>query len=160
MSSLPRRLFRLLLLLSLAGGGFLVELLVFPLISTRSRRSIIRRWSRALLAVCGLRLRVHAGAPSAHHPYSFPGDERAAASTLEQLACGRMLVANHTSWLDIFAINALATCAFVAKAELRRWPLAGWLVALAGTVFIERSRRHAVHQVIQALRERIREGIP
>ena len=44
-----------------------------------------------------------------------------------------MLVANHVSWLDIFAINSLATSAFVAKAELRRWPVAGWLAALAGT---------------------------
>jgi 1-acyl-sn-glycerol-3-phosphate acyltransferase len=71
-----------------------------------------------------------------------------------------MLVANHLSWLDIFAINALATSAFVAKAELRRWPVAGWLAAMAGTVFIERARRHAVHQVIERLRQRIRERFP
>jgi 1-acyl-sn-glycerol-3-phosphate acyltransferase len=145
MSSFPRRLCRLSLLLFLAVGGFLIELLVFPLISTHRRRSIIRQWSRALLATCGLRLRA---------------EGLAAPDGLEHLARGRMLVANHTSWLDIFAINALATSAFVAKAELRRWPLAGWLVALAGTVFIERARRHAVHQVIQDLRERIRGGIP
>jgi len=69
-------------------------------------------------------------------------------------------VANHVSWLDIFAINSLATSAFVAKAEVRRWPVAGWLAALAGTVFIERARRHAVHQVIEQLRHRIREGFP
>lgn len=141
---LLRRLYRLSLLLMLAVAGILIELTVFPLISAARRRAIISRWSRALLAACGLRVRAH----------------QAGGGALDQLAPGRMLVANHVSWLDIFAINSLATCAFVAKAELRRWPVAGWLAALAGTVFIERARRHAVHQVIDQLRGRIREGFP
>jgi 1-acyl-sn-glycerol-3-phosphate acyltransferase len=141
---LLRRLYRLWLLLMLAAAGILIELVVFPLISATRRRAIISRWSRALISACGLRIRAH----------------QASGLALDQLAPGRMLVANHISWLDIFAINSLATCAFVAKAELRRWPVAGWLAALAGTVFIERARRHAVHQVIDQLRGRIREGFP
>ncbi|MEO6269111.1 MAG: lysophospholipid acyltransferase family protein [Lautropia sp.] len=150
MSALLRRLFRLSLLLLLVVAGVTIELLIFPLLDDTRRRRVIRRWSAALLATCGLRLRVHdraAGAPSA-------------LASLAALAPGRMLVANHISWLDIFAINAVATSAFVAKAELRRWPVAGLLVALAGTVFIERARRHAVHRVIGHLRERIRAGFP
>lgn len=155
MASLLRRLFRLSLLLLLAMAGLLIEMLVFPLLSSPVRRRVIRDWSRVLLSTCGLRLQAHfvGRAPGA------AGDAQARRA-LEEQAPGRLLVANHTSWLDIFAINALATSAFVAKAELRRWPLAGWLIALAGTVFIERARRHAVHQVIQQLRERIRSGFP
>lgn len=80
--------------------------------------------------------------------------------SLATLAPGRMLVANHQSWLDIFAINALAPSAFVAKSEIRRWPLAGWLVAMAGTVFIERGRRHAVADAVQQLRQRLASGYP
>lgn len=53
-----------------------------------------------------------------------------------------MLVANHVSWLDIFAINAVVPARFVAKAEIRSWPLIGWLCAQAGTIFIRQSRRH------------------
>lgn len=147
MLALPRRLFRLSLLLLLAVAGIATELLVFPLISLHRRRVIIRQWSRALLAACGMQLRVH------DDPAENP-------SPLAVLAPGRMLIANHISWLDIFAINALATSAFVAKAELRRWPVAGWLAALAGTVFIERERRHAVHEVIDQLRRRLRERFP
>ena len=52
-----------------------------------------------------------------------------------------MLVANHVSWLDIFAINAITAVRFVSKAEVRQWPFIGWLAARAGTLFIERSRR-------------------
>ena len=91
---------------------------------------------------------------SGRTPFARGGDGRAAA------ADGRLIVANHVSWLDIFAINAAAPSAFVAKAEIRRWPLVGLLVAAAGTVFIERSRRHAVHQAIERLRERMHNGWP
>ena len=47
-----------------------------------------------------------------------------------------LIVANHVSWLDIFVINALHPCRFVAKAEIRSWPVLGWLAAAAGTVFM------------------------
>lgn len=141
-----RRLVRLPLLFALAIVGIAIQLLVFPVVRTARRRAIVRHWSRALLALCGLRLRIVSAAAVA--------DPRA---TLDG---GAMVVANHVSWLDIFVINAVATCAFVAKAEVRRWPLAGWLAAMAGTVFIERARRHAVHQVIERLRARLRERFP
>jgi len=147
MPAFLRRLVRLALLLLLAVSGIVTELVVFPLISAARRRAIIRHWSRDLMSACGLQVRVQGGGIVDGRP-------------LDKIAPGCMLVANHVSWLDIFAINSLATSAFVAKAELRRWPVAGWLAALAGTVFIERARRHAVHQVIEQLRRRIREGFP
>jgi 1-acyl-sn-glycerol-3-phosphate acyltransferase len=146
MPAFLRRLSRLALLLVLAVSGIVTELLVFPLISPDRRRAIIRHWSRDLMSACGLQVRVR-------NDPGVPG-------ALDDIAPGSMLVANHVSWLDIFAINSLATSAFVAKAELRRWPVAGWLAALAGTVFIERARRHAVHQVIEQLRDRIRKRFP
>ncbi len=68
-----------------------------------------------------------------------------------------MLVANHVSWLDIFAINAAHAMRFVAKGEIRRWPLLGWLCAKSGTLFIERrQRRHTLDinaQIAAGLRE-------
>lgn len=154
MSPFLRRLYRLSLLLLLAVVGILIELVVFPLIPQQGRRGIIRQWSRALLSTCGLQLRVDLD------PFDTAGDDSTAGQPLDERAPGCMLVSNHVSWLDIFAINALATSAFVAKAELRRWPVAGWLAALAGTVFIERGRRHAVHRVIEKLRQRIRARFP
>lgn len=55
-----------------------------------------------------------------------------------------MLVANHISWVDIFVINAVAPAAFVSKAEVRNWPLIGWLAARNDTIFLRRgSRGHA-----------------
>lgn len=83
-----------------------------------------------------------------------------ACHSLADLAPGRMLVANHPSWLDIFAINAVAPAAFVAKAEIGRWPFIGPLVSQAGTIYIERARRRAVPEAILAMRERLKEGWP
>jgi len=53
------------------------------------------------------------------------------------------VVANHVSWLDIFALNAAKRVYFVAKSEVAGWPGIGFLARLAGTVFISRDRRAA-----------------
>ncbi len=56
------------------------------------------------------------------------------------------VVANHASWLDIFALNARKRIYFVSKSEVSRWPLIGWLARATGTVFIDRDPRAARHQ--------------
>jgi 1-acyl-sn-glycerol-3-phosphate acyltransferase len=57
------------------------------------------------------------------------------------------VVANHSSWLDIFALNAAKRIYFVSKDEVASWPGIGWLARATGTVFIKRDRREAVGQV-------------
>jgi 1-acyl-sn-glycerol-3-phosphate acyltransferase len=54
------------------------------------------------------------------------------------IAPGSLVVANHVSWLDALALRALLDATFVAKAEVRRWPVLGWLLERNGTLFIER----------------------
>jgi len=81
---------------------------------------------RAALAILGLRL-VRRGRP-------FRG--RGA------------LVANHVSWLDIFALNACAPVYFVAKSEVGGWPGIGWLARATGTLFIRRDPREAQAQTL------------
>jgi len=63
---------------------------------------------------------------------------------LRQRVPGALIVANHISWIDIFVINAALPSAFVAKEEVRHWPLIGWLAEKNDTVFLRRgSRGHA-----------------
>jgi 1-acyl-sn-glycerol-3-phosphate acyltransferase len=68
-----------------------------------------------------------------------------------------MFVANHISWLDIYLLDAVCPVRFVAKAEVRAWPVVGWLAVKIGTLFIERTRRHdtarAGREVVDALRQ-------
>jgi len=56
------------------------------------------------------------------------------------------VVANHSSWLDIFALNACQQVYFVSKAEVEGWPGIGWLAKATGTVFIRRNPRDAAAQ--------------
>ncbi len=56
------------------------------------------------------------------------------------------VVANHSSWLDIFSLNAAGRVYFVSKAEVSGWPGIGWLARATGTVFIERNPRRAWEQ--------------
>lgn len=53
------------------------------------------------------------------------------------------VVANHSSWLDIFALNARKRIYFVSKSEVANWPGIGSLARIAGTVFITRNRMQA-----------------
>lgn len=67
------------------------------------------------------------------------------------------VVANHSSWLDIFALNAAKRIYFVSKSEVAGWPGIGWLARATGTVFIARDRKQANAQV-QVFRYRLALG--
>ena len=67
------------------------------------------------------------------------------------------VVANHASWLDIFALNARKRIYFVSKSEVARWPGIGWLARATGTVFIQRDRSEVQGQ-ITVFRDRLAAG--
>lgn len=110
--------------------GLATSALVFPLASMGLRERLTRSWSRRLLALCRIEVEQAPGAPVLEHA---------------------LIVANHVSWLDIFVINALHPCRFVAKAEIRAWPVLGWLAAAAGTVFIARGNRRELRHIFKGM---------
>lgn len=71
---------------------------------------------------------------------------------------GVLIVANHTSWLDIIVFSAVGHVSFVAKAEVATWPLFSTLAKLQETVFVERTRRHATGEARDLIRERLLSG--
>lgn len=137
MMAIGRFLFFGLLLFFWVLLGLSIIVFYFSWCSLAKKQCVIRWWSRQLLRLCRVRVSVQ-GAPIAQGPVLW--------------------VANHVSWLDIFVINSVRSTHFVAKSEIRRWPLLGWLVAGAGTVFIERDRRHAIKHVLEQLRRLFARG--
>jgi len=119
-------------------SGMAICALFFPWIDRESREIHIRRWSRHLLGICNVHVQITGGSAA----------PRAQA----------LVVANHVSWLDIFVLNALYPCRFVAKAEIRAWPLAGWLVEQAGTVFIARGSRRDLRRAFEGLVTALKTG--
>ena len=69
-----------------------------------------------------------------------------------------LLVSNHLSYLDILVLSALAPCVFVAKREVKHWPVFGWFAKLAGTVFVHREQRAQAAQTVDKLETALRTG--
>ncbi|MBS0308766.1 MAG: 1-acyl-sn-glycerol-3-phosphate acyltransferase [Proteobacteria bacterium] len=106
--------------------------LVFPFTDDAGRAWRIKHWSVKLLAICGIEVEVV-------HSVAGP------------LAPRALIVANHISWLDIFVINTLHPCRFVAKSDIRNWPLIGWLCDKSGTIFIARGKLRDVRRIYEGL---------
>lgn len=117
--------------------GLLCVGLAYPCMTARARANLNRYWSRRLMSLCGISLAVQ-GEPLLQGPVLW--------------------VANHVSWIDIFVLNSVRATSFIAKSEIRKWPLIGWLAAGAGTLFIERGQRHAVHAMGESVRARFAQG--
>ncbi|MGE0628947.1 MAG: lysophospholipid acyltransferase family protein [Hyphomicrobiaceae bacterium] len=69
-----------------------------------------------------------------------------------------LLVANHTSWLDIPVISAAAPVSFVAKREVAGWPFVSWLAKLQRTVFVDRTRRTSIGDTANEMIARLNTG--
>lgn len=103
---------------------------------TRLRLALFHHWSRGAARIVGLRIE-RTGEPPVG-PY--------------------FLVANHLSYLDVIVLGATLRATFVAKADVARWPLVGWLCAAVGTVFIDRTRKRDLVRVLPILEQRLRAG--
>jgi lyso-ornithine lipid O-acyltransferase len=71
-----------------------------------------------------------------------------------------LFVANHLSWIDILLVAGATGARFVAKDEVRGWPVIGWLAGLNATVYVARAERGRVHEQADRLRTALAEGQP
>ena len=70
-----------------------------------------------------------------------------------------LLVSNHLSYVDILVLSALIPSVFVAKREVKKWPVFGWFARLGGTLFADREKRTQVADLTKALRTALDEGV-
>ena len=117
--------------------GLTICAIVFPFIGHERRNRHIQRWSGQLLRICGITVDITPGMQALEHA---------------------LIVANHVSWLDIFVINTVFPSRFVAKAEIRGWPILGWLADKAGTVFIARGNRRDLRHIFKGLVHSLEKG--
>lgn len=111
--------------------------LIFPKLGSAMRQRFLRHWSLELLSI----LNVHIDA----------------SNTLYTPRSG-IIVTNHISWLDIFVLNAVIPMRFVAKSEVRLWPLIGWLCMRVQTLFIERGRARDAARINLQVVELLKKG--
>lgn len=120
-------------------SGLSICIFIFPFIDATKQENHIRQWSKKLLGICRI-------------------DVRFIDASGGQVADRAMIVSNHVSWLDIFVINTLHPCHFVAKADIRQWPLIGFLCEKAGTIFLARGKQREVRRIYEGLVHQIADG--
>jgi len=114
-----------LLLATLARGATRLVLRHHSPQDLRVRRWLFRAWGRLTLGAIGLRVSVRGSVPQ--RPF--------------------FLVSNHLGYLDIAVLSSLLDAVFVAKSDVRAWPLLGPAVSLFDTIFVNRTRRADVPRV-------------
>ena len=131
------RLFRMFIVLML---GIAIATLMLPLrrsgrVSEHFFMDVASWWHRRMLGAMGIVVKVD-------------GKIRPQAG---------IWISNHISWLDILVIGSQAPVHFVSKAEVRRWPIIGFLAAQTGTLFLKRGANQT-GQIVSAMQEKLKDG--
>lgn len=118
--------------------GVLLAALALPILNNHAGPRLIRWWCKHLLRCFNIQVRTYGQPP-------------------EDTTQRTMFVANHISWADIHAINSIIPVRFIAKMEIKEWPIFGYLVKKSGTLFINRTLRkdaaRIVHMTAEALKQ-------
>lgn len=122
-----------------AALAALILRFAYPRATAEQRRALMQWWSAKLLRILGITLRVEGPPPASAE-------------------VGAMVAANHVSWLDIFAISSVRPTRFVAKGEIRDWPVAGWIAHASGTIFIRREQWRDTARTNEKVRAALAEG--
>lgn len=126
---LPLFALHVLIGLPLALLCFLPGIKRIPIYGIPLRERAHRTWQRLTLRLFGVRMAVSGRLPDGP----------------------ALVVANHISWLDIVMLQALWPMWLVAKAEIRAWPLIGWLAQVGGTLFIVRGKLESRQKIIRRM---------
>jgi 1-acyl-sn-glycerol-3-phosphate acyltransferase len=128
---------RLLHAVGHALAGWCTIRFAFPKLSRAERNARVQAWSKRMLEIMGITLKVQ-GTPPSEGPM--------------------LLICNHLSWLDITCIHAARHVRFVSKSDVKGWPLIGTLSTGSGTLYIERERRRDALRVVHHMTEALRNG--
>lgn len=121
-----------------AALALLLPLMPLLAVPAPGRRAWQRRYCRAVLRCLGIRISI-SGGPIRN-------------------VTGVLVVAGHVSWADVFVIGAVLPGAFVAKAEMLRWPALGVVARLVKVIPIDRAELRSLPDVVRAVADRLRRG--
>ena len=112
-------------------------LLVIRAPHSPKRAWILKLWGQSLCWILGIRVQLHAPLPKE----------------------ASILIVNHRSYTDIPVLMSLKPSIFLAKVEVRTWPLIGWAASNAYTVFVDRDSKQSRVDARTSLRQRIESGL-
>ncbi|PPC94061.1 MAG: 1-acyl-sn-glycerol-3-phosphate acyltransferase [Methylotenera sp.] len=120
--------------------GLFIAAIPLPLVNEYKRSRLIRWWCKSLLSAFNIRVIRSGFIPPTDRPLH-----------------NVMVVANHISWSDIHALNSVTPLKFIAKSEIKNWPIFGYL-AKTNAIFIDRTKRHEAANTVETLTENLKAG--
>lgn len=136
---LPTQIWRLSRLGWHVLQGVAIAAFILPRLTSEQREQRIRLWSAGILHILHIHVVVRGSAPD-------PGTTRT------------VFVANHISWIDIWALKHLHPIRFVAKSEILDWPVIGWLAQKGDTLFISREKRRDAGRMMKSVEQALARG--
>jgi 1-acyl-sn-glycerol-3-phosphate acyltransferase len=133
------RLYRISRILIHTNVGLVVATFVLPFVGKNPKLLLIKWWCGGLLRAFNIKVVTYGDLPA-------PNIQ------------GMMFVANHISWSDIHALNSLIPLRFIAKSDIKSWPVFGYLVTKANTLFIDRDKRQDAGRIVEITAESLIAG--
>lgn len=121
-------LVKLLRLMAELVRAVLILWLHYPRLDRTQQLDQVQRWAQRVLLILNIEIQCNGSPPA---------------------TCAGLVVANHLSWLDILVLQSLLPGVFVAKAEVQRWPLIGWMAQACATIFVKRSSPRSTRAMVE-----------
>ncbi len=130
---------RYLSLIFAFANAFWILWIKFPKLSREKKLIEIQNWATRVLHMLGIQVNCDTT--------SFEATEHP-----------QLLVANHVSWLDVLVIQSIQPSVFVAKSEVRQWPVIGLIAQSCGVVFVDRSSLHSARKMVDEVASALHHG--
>ncbi len=114
--------------------GLTLVAVVLPLISKPTNYKLIQWWCGGLLRAFNIKVLLYGKLPP-------PDTSRT------------MFVANHISWSDIHALNSVIPLRFIAKSDIKSWPVFGYLARNSNAIFIDRAKRQEAGRLVELTKD-------
>jgi 1-acyl-sn-glycerol-3-phosphate acyltransferase len=119
--------------------GVVIAAFVLPFVSKTTLNRLLKWWCDGLLRCFHIKVKTFGNLPPAS-------------------TTGVMFVANHVSWADIHSLNSQIPLRFIAKSDIKNWPVFGYLVGKANTLFIDRAKRQDTGRIVNTTAESLKLG--
>lgn len=119
--------------------GLLMAATFLGFLSSEKRDKVITYWSRGLISIFNIDFIVRGTQPNWQ-------------------TRNTLFVANHISWFDIYALNSIRAVRFIAKIDIRAWPVLGWFVEKGNTLFIDRGKRSEAGRMLDVTVKALQNG--
>lgn len=138
-TNLLTRAYRIARILLHTLTGIVIAALILPLVNQQQKLALTHWWCKKLLNCFNIRVNTYGDLP--------PAQTRST-----------MFVGNHISWADIHALNSVIPLRFVAKSDIKNWPVFGYLVRASNTIFIDRNSRKDAARIVNITAQSLAAG--